>query len=152
MHTSATKRGITVLELLVIVIACVVVVSVVPSLYNNLLVKAHDIKRLKHQEQLQGALQTYFLYNGSYPVVTTPKKITGKDELSKILQKSFLVLGTRLPIDPGSPAYDYTYQSMNEGKSYTITYCLQAYEDATHMIGCENKTYPKAIEWNPTTN
>ena len=87
----------------------------------------------------------YYLYNGIYPIVNPAQKIDGQDLLSKTLKQSFLVLGTRLPIDPMSPNFDYIYESSRDGKNFTITYCLEITADELHKAGCNNKAYPKPV-------
>jgi len=148
METTANTKGVTVLELVVIIATILIILAVTPTLIAKIKVKINDARRLHHVEELRTALQIYYRYNGNYPSAPNPEKITGKDTVSETLKQSFLVLGTRLPIDPASPTYDYTYQSHSSSKSYTITYCLEAYTDATHTADCANTAVPKPLIWN----
>jgi len=135
----------TVLELVVTLAAIVVVVAAGPRLYEVFRIKAHDIRRLRHVEQLQNALQLYYTHNNTYPVATREEEITGDDTLTRALSRSFLILDTRLPVDPRAPEYTYRYQTSSDGQQYTITYCMEAFKDATHAPGCDNRAYPIPI-------
>ncbi|MBI5138877.1 MAG: hypothetical protein HZA95_03720 [Candidatus Vogelbacteria bacterium] len=139
------KNGVTVLELIVTVAALIVAIVIIPPMLRTFVSKTHDIRRTSNVKELQSALQMYYLYNGIYPIVYPAQKIDGKDLLSKTLKQSFLVLGTRLPVDPMSPTFDYIYESSRDGKNFTITYCLELTIDELQKAGCDNKAYPKPM-------
>lgn len=148
--TYSANHGITVIELVLTVAALLLAIAAIPSIYRSFVIKLHDAERLRDIEELRSALHIYYLYNGTYPIAEEPEKISGIDKVSQTLKQSFLVLGTRLPIDPDSPQRDYIYRSYEGGKNYAITYCLQNYRDETHTPDCNNKGYPKPIVWPDT--
>jgi len=141
--TNPFKGGITFIELIVVLAAILIVVAAAPKIYSTFAIKARDMRRNSHIEQLQSSLQVFYLHNNRYPIVPLTEKVNGKDKMTKDLKESFLLLETRLPNDPASPKYDYLYQSTEDGKNYEITYCLEGDADPlTKVANCDHKAYP----------
>lgn len=89
-----------------------------------------DNKRKQDLTTLQTYIESYFADKGSYPLATTPEKLT--DTTSSISIALVPTYATMLPTDPkASEGYYYGYNSV-DGKSYQITARL---EDTTDPSG-----------------
>lgn len=105
------------IELLVVIaiIALLSTLSVVSL--NNVRAKARDSRRLSDVRQIQTALESYFDYDGIYPVslpTSSPFMADG------------LVLFNSLPKDPVGDDNYYVYAQIDDGGSYTLDFNLES--------------------------
>lgn len=107
MMTNKTKRGFTLIEMMVVISIIGLMSSVVLSAVTSARVKARDTQRKTQTAQFRNALELYFSANGRYPCgnsscSTGVVPITG-DALST--PGVALVSGGFIPSIPSDPTY-----------------------------------------------
>ncbi len=93
----------------------------------------NDSTRKADLKNIKDALKKYYQANQSYPVATTSQKTLDPSCVLTILVPNDLA---KLPVDPLSPTYYYSYTS--DGKTFELTAVL------------EDKTDPSGIKVNET--
>ena len=137
------KKGLTILELIIAVATIVLIATIAPLLWRRYASESHDIRRVGAVAELQGALKSYFMSHGTYPVVEAPEAVTLESKMLAALINDFFIARTHPPVDPESPLYDFIYQS--DGKSFVLTFCQIQFAQPGYVQGCSNKIYPLAI-------
>lgn len=136
----STKRGFTVLELLVVVAIIGIVSAAALVLLSDTRARSRDARRLQDIRELEKALNLYYAENGNFPVSVSTTTLTGSDSLSNTLVNGdFLAGGIS---DPVHPTYTYSYGTNSEGSDFTIGFCLETDTVQTFEVGCENTIKP----------
>lgn len=118
----AKNRGLTLIELLIVVAVIGVLASVVLSVnFQKQLQKARDGKRKTDIEQIRSALEMCRSDSGSYPTLTSP--ICG-GVLSCTCGAGTCTYLSPIPCDPKN-AFPYQYTFSGGGASYTLTATLE---------------------------
>lgn len=118
-----SRRGFTLLELLVVVAIIGLLTALVFALFSAARAKSRDARREQDAKTLQQALALYIASNPTYPIDVDGEYLTGADAVSVALISAGAISTTpRDPLNTGS--YRYHYQSAN-GLTYTITYFLE---------------------------
>lgn len=139
------NKGFTLIELLVTVAIMGLLASIVLVSMREFRAKARDSRRVVDMKSLRDALALYQVNNGVYPSQPEEAYITGSDSLSVALKNASVVKGNILDplnISQNGVNYQYSYQSLSNGKSYVLEYCLEtAYIQGTSQ-GCGNEVGP----------
>lgn len=104
-----TRRGFTLIELLVVIAIIGVLSSIVLSSLNASRVKARDTARKVQGRQFQRAIETYFVDNGTYPVVAYPMSFDSAS-ITSLLVPSYI---SSIPIDSTNTSGVTYYGSAN---------------------------------------
>lgn len=137
MHS---KKGFTVLELLVVVAVIAILSSIALVLTSGTKEKSRDSRRMEDIRQMQNALNLYYTNHNRFPIETSKVTITGSDDFSNILIADGVI--EEVPADPLHPSRTYTYQSDDSGSDYTVTFCLETNTVAGFSEGCNNTVGP----------
>ena len=130
----ASRKGFTIIELLVVVAIIALLASAVIALFSSARARSRDAKREADIKTLQNALALYSTNTRIYPNPTPGAGIclTGSEAISTALINAGAI--SAIPLDPqqscGSgglpdatnPHYHYT---STDGSTYTITYYLE---------------------------
>jgi type II secretory pathway pseudopilin PulG len=130
----------TIMELLVtFVIIGILAVALFGSLGNSIM-KSRDARRLADMREIEKALNLYSAQFGSFPKSPDGAEITvdGKDALSQTLAEGRFIRS--VPRDPKSPDFSYHYQS--DGKTFTLSFCIEGKPPQGFEHGCENTIRP----------
>jgi prepilin-type N-terminal cleavage/methylation domain-containing protein len=112
-----TKRGFTLLELLVVIGIIAILVSLITVGYSRAQMGGRDAKRRQDLRSIQSAMEQYYSANSySYPVCNNHTNCSA-------YLNSYFSSGN-LPVDPlSTPGSTYVYNSTAAG--YTITATLE---------------------------
>ena len=119
------------------------------AVFSDVKAKSRDSRRLKDIRTLHEALAMYLDSHKTYPlVVVSPPGIAvnGSDVVSADL-KNDGILKSNLS-DPqagqtiGGEVFNYYYYTDVQGKTYTITFCLETTSIAGKVKGCGNRESP----------
>lgn len=69
-RTLTTRRGFTIVELLIVIVVIGILAAITIVAYNGIQARARDAQRLSDIQSVAKALQLYYADNGSYPVTT----------------------------------------------------------------------------------
>jgi prepilin-type N-terminal cleavage/methylation domain-containing protein len=130
------KRGLTLVELLIVVAIIAILTTLAAAGVNIARSKARDAKRSADAAQLQRAFSLYATSFGKYPVSTSVACITGEDVVSAELKAkgamaivpSDPIAKSTLPADAGANAHCYAYQSAT-GAMYELKYYQERASD-----------------------
>ncbi len=139
MHLSKNRYGFTLVELLVVIVVIASLATFAIIALNSSRIKARDSQRVAYINQINTALELYYLKNSIYPTIITAGQA--------------LVLGGTKYLDPvpsnptprtdGScPNNDFTYAPYPGNGSYTLSFCLGK-ATGRHSAGttiCDNGT------------
>lgn len=140
-----TKKGFTLVELLVVVAIIAILISIVVANIRSAKEKARDDRRMSDMRTLQNALGLYQINKGQYPIYDG--LITGiidSDVMSTALIGEMVI--KTIPLDPinkeaGGISYIYSYKSEN-GSTHEIKFCLETNTIQGYTKGCDNKIKP----------
>lgn len=167
--------GFTIIELLIVIVIIAILAAITLVAYNGVQVKARDSARSESVAQLQKALESYFVINGSYPtqnpvgsnvpsgfspIYNTSSYAYSVDTAGnwmKNLTSSNII--TNAPIDPINDNNHY-FVYYASGGLFACTrpfYILVAYgyenpadiPPSSHDVNCSNSTY--TAHWAPTS-
>lgn len=135
------NRGFTLIELLVVIAVIGVLATIVMVSVNDLRARARDDRRAADMKAIRDALSMYQVQHMNYPLAATETAITGADAMSVEL------VGDRamnaVPVDPlNTGNYLYTYQSLSNGASYVLKFCLETDYLRSYIQGCGNQVGP----------
>lgn len=130
------EKGFTLIELLVVVAIIGTLMSLIAVSYLDMRAKSRDARRVNDIKSLRDALALYQIQHTAYPPSPSETAIDGgaADIVSRELITEKILPG--LIKDPTSPDSDYTYQSLNDGASYIIRYCLETNSVLGKSSGC----------------
>lgn len=133
------KKGVTLVELLVVIAVMGVLAGVGFSILNpaGQQNKARDARRKGDLRQIQNALEMYRADNKLYPT-------TGNFPACGLALSNYM---TSVPCDPTGSSVSYNYTS--DGVTYTLYGCLQntadTEKDSTNV--CSPVTYPNRVSY-----
>lgn len=136
----AGKKGFTVLELLIVVAIIGILSAATLVLLSDTRARGRDAKRLSDMREIEKALNLYHASHANFPVSVATTTLSGEDPLSNTLEGENLI--TELPADPQHPTLTYRYQTDSEGKTFTLTFCLETDTIQTFRQGCSNTIKP----------
>jgi type II secretion system protein G len=135
-----TKRGFTVLELLVVVAIIGILAAVSMALLSDTRARSRDAKRLSDMREIEKALNLYYAENSQFPNEdSTDPAITGSDDVSSALETAGLISQT--PTDPLHPTYTYRYET-TDGTDFTLFFCLETDTIQGFNADCNNTIVP----------
>lgn len=145
------QKGITLAELLIVVILLSIVIFGVYGVnFMGQLRKANDLKRKEALSKIQKVLENYHTDHDRYPTVDelAYERMTDIDELKGL--DAGKVCGSRktgdpinnyigeLPCEPKSPNEDYVYFVFNNNQKYALFTNLEnENDDIISQLGCE---------------
>lgn len=107
---------------LIVVIAIIGILTTLGIVsFRGIRQNARDSRRVADIQQLQLALKTYFNDNGFYPTAVTPGESLvygGKTYLQRV------PANPEPKNDKGCPDTDYSYAALENGQSYSLTFCI----------------------------
>ena len=118
-----TKRGFSMLELLVVIFIIGVIASISVLSYNSIRSKSRDTTRISNISEIQSALERYRADEGFYPATITP----GQALIGPSSGKTYLtsIPSNPLPVDNANCANsNYLYETSTDLSYYYLTYCL----------------------------
>ena len=122
MKIKGTK-GFTLIELLVVISLIGILSTLVIANMNSARERARDAQRKSDLRNIQTGLRIYYNDNGGYPPASEINAAWGGE-----WSKSGVVYMNTLPIDPLSPAQDYTYTSADTD-DFLLKSCLENKSD-----------------------
>jgi len=138
MHS---KKGFTIIELMVVIAVIAVLSSIVLVLLGNAKEKSRDARRVSDMREIQNALNLYFTDNNRFPRVTPAVDITGSDAFSTEMEAAGVI--SEMPTDPVNTGGSvYSYVSSENGAVYTISFCLETDSIQGYSQGCGNTISP----------
>jgi len=139
--TRSSSKGFTLIELLVVVAIIGTLASIVMVSVNDLRARSRDDRRAADMKAYRDALAMYQIQNIAYPLEPTGAPITGTDTMSQALVSGKLLPAPiKDPVNTGQ--YIYTYQSLSDGASYVITFCMETSSLRDFTQGCNNQITP----------
>jgi len=128
------NKAFTLIEILVVMAIIGILASVGLGNFQSAQVKARDSKRKAELNQVAKSLEVYFNDKKQYPLSSATGEILGCTNesactLGAVFQdENDTIYMINLPIDPKSPAYDYSYLSA-DGTSYQLYARLENTKD-----------------------
>jgi len=122
------KKAFTLIELLVVVAIIGLLAAMAVIALGNARAKARDARRVADIRQIQTALELYYLDKNVYPDLGNGS-ICGKTIQSDVATYMAAAPCNPTPVNDGNcpstgNATTYYYTLREDGKSYTIEYCL----------------------------
>lgn len=145
MHKTFSKRGFTLIEILVATTILIVLTSVVAVSFQQGNKNARDAKRKADLEEIRGVLENYRLENGEYP--DSVNEINGYEvsfDDGLFLENVSSLYLSRQYTDPKDDAtYHYRYQLRNlPGCTYELSAKMEVSEgQACSACGYTDDTY-----------
>lgn len=137
-------KGFTLVELLVVLAVLSIIGLVVMATLTESRARSRDSRRVSDIQTLHQALAMHLDSNQYYPIAGSSLPgmiINGTDSVSAVLRNNgILMVGLIDPRDgatAGSDVFHYYYYS-SDGKTYTITYCLETESITGQSAGCGN--------------
>ncbi|MBU4142496.1 prepilin-type N-terminal cleavage/methylation domain-containing protein [Patescibacteria group bacterium] len=135
------SKGFTLIELLVVIAIIGTLASIVMVSINDVRARSRDDRRVADMKAFRDALAMYQIQNIAYPDEPAGAPITGTDTLSQELISERLLSGPI--VDPTNTGqYIYTYQSVSNGASYVIKFCLETSSLLGYTQDCNNQITP----------
>jgi prepilin-type N-terminal cleavage/methylation domain-containing protein len=121
--TKKNNKAFTLIEVMVVLVVIAILTTLTTVAYKNIMMKSRDSKRVADIKQIQAALETYAVDQGSYPQLITP----GQALTNPVGTKTYLVIPSNpTPFAEGSCAnynQNYVYDRISNS-SYELRYCL----------------------------
>ena len=133
------QRGLTVLELVVILVVLALLGSVVAFIMTKQFAKSRDMQRVETVQRLQKSLALFYVDRNEFPTTQEPLALTGEDRVTTALTETKALIG--FEPDPLSPQFDYLYEAPTPG-AYTITFCIETTGVPPYEKGCLNTIAP----------
>lgn len=139
--------GFTLVELLVAIAIIGIIAAAATAIFSESKARSRDSRRVSDVQELNNALAMYldkymvFPVSNAAPLPGAPTRSDGADPLSQALAVDNILEAPML--DPkdgqniGGDTFHYYYYSEN-GKEYTITYCLETSSVLGKSLGCAN--------------
>ena len=142
LYHRSSKKGFTILELLVVVAIIAMLFTAISVVLTGVKERSRDAKRMTNMHEIQKALNLYYTEFGRFPITLTTIDITGNDAFSVELENSGLI--TEVPTDPLYPStvYRYGYISTAGGTDFTLSFCLETDTIQGYVQGCGNTFKP----------
>lgn len=135
------NKGFTLIELLVVIAIIGLLASTVMVSVNDARARSRDARRAADMKAFSDALAMYQVQNAQYPLAPDGVTITGTDDLSTaLIDEKLLPSPITDPLNTGT--YVYAYQSLSDGASYTISFCLETSSLKSYVQGCGNQITP----------
>lgn len=147
--TARLLTGFTLVELLVVLAIIGVLIMGALAILSDAKARARDSRRVGDILVLHQALAMYLSNHDRYPVVMASAPgipITGNDLVSVDLKNNVILyadlVDPRSGQDINGETFNYYYYTDAEGKTYTLTYCLETTSIKGKQQGCNNtETY-----------
>jgi prepilin-type N-terminal cleavage/methylation domain-containing protein len=122
-----TRRGFTIVELIVVLAIIAILSSVVFGYMMAARKDARDTKRVSHVSQIQLALRLYAEANGAYPSHSSGI-VVGEGGSFDTALATFLPETPHDPLGPGDSTYQYIYDSsyVCDGDSHIVLFARTA--------------------------
>ena len=117
------KFGFTVIELVVVIVIIGFLSTIILVAFLNVRQHNRDLQRVNDMATLRNTLAAYYRDEGHYPTVEQmgPGQILAVDNLVYLNK----IPSNPRPRDDGEcPNDNYVYNLLDEGKSYSIIFCL----------------------------
>ncbi len=146
MATYLNNRGVTLAELLIVVVLLSIVIFGVSGLnYYYQLYKVNDIKRKEDLSKIQKVLEEFHTDHNRYPTVEemtyepmADTNLAGKVCGNRLTSQAIRNYTSQLPCEPKSPSQDYVYFPLDNQQKYLLFVNLQNKADsALPKPGCE---------------
>lgn len=134
------QRGFTLIELLVVIAIIGLLSTLAVVSLNNARMKSRDAVRVSDIKQIQTALELYYNDENSYPTALT----AGEPITNGTITYMNAVPSNPEPQEDGDCSGDYAYASVDDGASYTLTYCLGG--EAGGIDAGTHTAYPGGIQ------
>ncbi len=128
-----TKRGFTLIEIVVVIAVIGILASVVIANVQSAKMKARDTQRMSDLQNIQVALRIYKDANGTYPSSPTAQVIGVGGSIDAILSPYL----PSIPKDPGAGAYVYDSSIKCKYISNTVSHTV-LYATVTELPGTGN--------------
>lgn len=136
----ATRRGFTILELIIVVAIIAILVSVTITFLGDSRKRSRDTVRLRETREISTALDLYYTSENHYPTEAGETEaennfidITGNDYVS-----TALVGGGHIKIMPIDPLqidpHIYRYDTDEDGSTFTLSFCLEKSGECKEII------------------
>lgn len=127
------RKGLTLIELMITIALFTLLTALILASVSYAKSKARDSRRMGDLKQISNALNLYYSTHNNFPIYNNII-LNGTDGLTNDLtNEEFLPAPI---IDPGSPSFDYRYNSSN-GLDYTLTFCLETDSIQGYTKGCD---------------
>lgn len=124
------KKGFTLIELLVVVAIIGLLATMSIVALNNARARARDARRVADVKEIQTALELYYNDFGAYPgTVSSTGSISGKVSVGDTASTTYMGIVPTAPLPADgvcSTTNPYVYNSEDDNRSYTLTYCIGA--------------------------
>jgi len=127
IRTSESRRGFTIIELLVVVAVIALIAAAVLATLSSARTKSRDARRLADIKSIQTALDLYVTNARVFPNPTAPEGLclTGSDAVStQLINTSSIAAMPQDPLQNCSDNFHYHYAS-TDGSTYTISFYVE---------------------------
>jgi prepilin-type N-terminal cleavage/methylation domain-containing protein len=105
-----TKKGFTIIELIVTIVVIGILVTIMIVSYNGIQQRSRDSQRTSDVTKLKIALEKYHADKGQYPAVCSADDVDcPADSLTSVLVSNYIALIPHDPINAIDSATDYRY-------------------------------------------
>jgi prepilin-type N-terminal cleavage/methylation domain-containing protein len=134
MHLTKSKKGFTLIELMIVIAIIGILTAVVLAALSSARAKSRDAKRLSDVKQIQLALENYFDNNSTFPptIATLASQSSGS--------------GAILPSEPLDPSTGFSYfYAISPQKNQ---YCVGANLETSANSSATGPNSTCAFTWN----
>ena len=138
--TISKEKGFTLIELLVVIAIIGILAALVTASISESRAKARDATRISQMQEVETALELYYLEFDRYPSANTSNYLLRNSGLDENFIKS-------IPEDPlfsngncssSNGTSDYCYNAPSDGQSYTLKTTLETADDDRCRIQVSN--------------
>ena len=132
--------GFTLIELLVVIAIIAMLASVIIASVSAASLRSRDTRRIQDVNQIQKALELYFVGHGRYPGTDdTRADLTSASAVGQLLINDHAM--SVIPSDPLSPDQEYEYTATNLRVKYKLYFTLEGSSVPGYVQG-ENYLMP----------